>query len=181
MPPAITTWATVHVGARRRCIAEPGLTWCWTWPSRDVDLVPRQVRVAEHHDVGVGEPSSQPGGATGGGAAVVDHCQRAAGDLDADALGEIEIHVVVPLDGMDTPLGDVLQQRCENRPVDDVTGVEDDVGHRQLIADAIDQPLRCAGPEVGVGDEQDVGDGHRRSVVDGEVELRAQVARVHVR
>jgi len=62
-------------------------------------LIPRQVRVAEHDDVGVREHVSGPGRATRGGTAVADEGDAVSVDPDEGGLREFEIHVVVSLHG----------------------------------------------------------------------------------
>jgi hypothetical protein len=53
----------------------------------DVDLVPRQVGVPEHHKVGGREPSPQTGGPAGGRARVVEDGHGAPVHRNNRALG----------------------------------------------------------------------------------------------
>ena len=74
-------------------------------------------------------------------------------------LGQVDPVVVVALHGAHRG---VVGERGEHGAVGDVAGVDDEIGDGQLGGDAIGQPRRRAGTEVGVGHEQHVG--HRASV-----------------
>lgn len=126
----------------------------------DVDLVPWDVGVAEHDDVGVGEPTAQTGGSACCGAAVVNDRDVASVEIDDEALGKDHAAVVVPQHGMD---GCELPQRRQHRTVGDVAGVDDHVGRLQVSAQTVDEPGFLALAQVGVRQQQHVHSGaHRR-------------------
>ena len=152
----------MQAGCRRRCIAEPGLTWCCTCPSAlDVDLVPRDVGVPEHDDVAGREPPAQPCCAAGGRPAVVDDRQRASRRRRRSwRSGRSSWWSLLPFTAND--VRDVSSQRVQHAAVRDVAGVHDDVGDSKVGADPVQQPAGLARPEVGVGEEQHVALGHRR-------------------
>ena len=125
-----------------------------------VDFVPRDVRVPEHHRVGVRKPFPQSCGSSSRGTAVVHKGDLATVDVDGQSLGYPEADVVVAEHGMH---GRVFTQCAEHGHVRDVAGVQDDIGDLQLWADAVGQSRRLPGAEMGVGEEQHTRR-HRRSV-----------------
>ena len=115
------------LGAARRCMADPGFTWCCTWPSErtDVDLVPRQMRMAEDDDVGLREPAAETGASAGGRPAVVDGRNFTSVEVRDESLGQDHAAVVVAEDGSD---GSELLQRRQHRRVGDVARMDDGIG-----------------------------------------------------
>ena len=125
-----------------------------------IGLVPRQVRVAEHDDVGIREPPAQARCPSGGRTAVVDEAERAPVDRHRRPLRKVEPVVVVAEDGVD---GHVLGEGVQDGDVGDVAGMEDDVRDDQLGGDALDQPRLGTSAEMGVGNQQHIR--HRASVL----------------
>jgi hypothetical protein len=124
----------VQVGARRRWIADVVLRVVVGRPS--VDLVPREVGVAEDDKVGVGEAPLQPGRASGCGAAVVHQCDGAAGEREREPVGQLEPLVGVPRDGVNFGVRCAVAQGLKYRMVADVAGVEHCVRSCQVSGDS---------------------------------------------
>jgi hypothetical protein len=132
----------------------------------DVRLVPWDVRMTEHDDVGRREPTSEPGCAPRRRAAVVHHGDQAPADLDVDPLGQYETAVVVAQHGVD---GGDRDQRVEYVLVDEVSGVEDgvDVACQTGFVQPLDESGALAGTQVRVGNhESSMSVGHLTILVD---------------
>ena len=121
-------------------------------------LVDGDVAVTEDDDAGIGEPPAEPAGPTGTGSAVMDHADAGTVELQ-EASGRQrpdEADVIVAEHGVD---GRDRRQAREHAFVEDVAGVQDDIG---LVEDPV-QRLRQATPtaraQVGVG-QHDRPDAH---------------------
>lgn len=119
-------------------------------------LVHRLVAVAEHDEVGVGEPPVQPCSPAMPCAAVMHHRHRETFDVKLERLGKLacEFEIVVPEHCMH---GRVALQVVEHFPHDDVTGVEDDVRPLQRGNGAGWQTSGGAAPDVRVREHDDTG------------------------
>jgi hypothetical protein len=85
----------------------------------------------EDDDVGIREPSPQPGRATRRIAAVVDHGDLTRGEVDNSLFGQRQAVIVVTEYGV---YRRELRQDGEYGQVCDVAGVQDGVGNLQAIA-----------------------------------------------
>lgn len=123
-----------------------------------VGLVPRQVGVAEQHDVGVRKPAAEPGAPADRVATVVHRGERAALDLDLDPFGETHPVVVVAEHGVHRRVpGEHLQHGMVDDVAgvdDDVGGVDDDVGGLQLRRDQVGEPRLVTSAQVRVADHE---------------------------
>ena len=61
----------------------------------DVDLVPRDVRMAEDHDICLWEPAAETGGSALSRTAVVDGRNFTSAEFDDESLGQDHAAVVV--------------------------------------------------------------------------------------
>ena len=117
----------------------------WECPNTTMSLV------GTHRRSRAARPARRP--------AVVDDGNPASRNVDAEALGEVELMVVVALDR--EHVRNASRQSVQHGSVGDVAGVHDDVGDCKVGADPVQQPASLARPEVGIGEEQHVGSSHR--------------------
>ena len=116
----------------------------------DVD---RLVAVAEHDQMGVGEPSANPALPSGPGPGVVHHADAYACELELQPVGQSADQgaVVVPQHRVHGP---ATPERLEQVGGDDVAGMEDHVGVLDVLPH-VGRQLREVGTEVGVGEDED--------------------------
>jgi hypothetical protein len=122
----------------------------------DIGLVPREMRVAEDHDVGVRKPSPQARASADGRTTLVYDRHRTAFDVEQEPIRQRQSTVEVPRDGMDVGMARRVRQRLEDGLVGHVAGVEDDIGCRKVVGERRgEQPAR-SGAEMRVGHDEDV-------------------------
>lgn len=109
--------------------------------------------MAEDDGRGIGEPSPQSYGPTGGVTAVVHHRNRATADVDLEPLRQHHPAVVVAEHGVD---GSERSQDFEHRRVRDVAGVQDHVCSFEVTAQLVHEFVGSSRTEVRVGDQQHV-------------------------
>ncbi|MEZ5230475.1 MAG: hypothetical protein R2710_28545 [Acidimicrobiales bacterium] len=97
-------------------------------------FVPREMRVAEHDDVGVGEPTREARSTALRRAAVVNDPEADTIDLEGQPLRKVETDVVVAQNGMD---GCEASEVIEQTVVGDVAGMNDDIGELEMGASKV--------------------------------------------
>ena len=108
--------------------------------------------MAEHHNVGIGKPLAYPPLTTGTRAGVMHHGNNDAVEIERQHLGKDadQREVVVAQDSMHRRVG---AQGVEERNVDDVARMQDDVGLVEGPLDRSGQPPRRPRPHVRVGED----------------------------
>ena len=81
----------------------------------------------------------------------MDDPNQAAVDVHLEALWEVEVDVIISLHREDLGARSALSERVENRHVDDVAGVNDDVDVVDLMRDPGQQAIGLAHTQMCVG------------------------------